>query len=414
MYSGLGKSLVLLFCLLSALFLASCGGIGSSPDASSSDAPTANQITVQNFGMHIHDPAGNWPAVPVGFARLWDSGVQWPQLEPSQGQWNFDRLDQQVASAESHSAAVIIVLALTPQWASARPSETCIYAPGNCAEPTNISDWQNYVTQVATRYKGRVHYYELWNEPSLPAYFTGSVQTMLQLSKAAYTTLKQIDPTITVLSPAAVVQKTGIAWLDQYLSIGGGDYADIIAHHFYQFPGPPEDLISYFSAVQTTLNTHGVQKPIWDTEMGWGPGQTFTSEQQMAAFVARTFLLHWGAGITHVAWYAWDDHNWASLRFTEADNVTPTSAGLAFQTMQQWGTGATSVTCSHDLALTYTCQLNIFDGSVRYAIWNPEQALSTPIPPNSKVSRAVRLNGDPAPITNGTIDVDTSPVLLTP
>jgi hypothetical protein len=365
--------------------------------------------------MHIRDPiAHGWPSVPVGFVRLWDSGVQWPQLEPSPGQWNFDLLDQQVALGESHSADVIIVLALTPQWASARPSETCNYAPGNCAEPINISDWQNYVTQVATRYKGRVHYYELWNEPSLPAYFTGSIQTMLQLSKTAYTTLKQIDPTITVLSPAAVVQTTGIAWLDQYLALGGGDYADIIAHHFYQFPGPPEDLVSYFAAVQNTLNIHGVKKPIWDTEMGWGPGQNFASEQEMAGFVARTFLLHWAAGITRVAWYAWDDHNWASLRFTETDGVTPTSAGRAFQTMQQWATGVTAVTCSHDFVQTFTCQLNQTDGSVRYAVWNRDQPLNVDVPANWQVSRAVRLNGDPATITNRTIDIGTSPVLLMP
>lgn len=365
--------------------------------------------------MHIHDPAANgWPVVPIGFFRLWDSGVQWPQLEPFRGQWNFDRLDQQIAMAESHGADPVIVLGLTPEWASARPAETCNYGPGNCAEPANISDWQDYVTQVATRYLGRVHYYELWNEPSLKAYYTGTVDTQLQLSKIAYTTLKQIDPTVTVLSPAPVVQKTGIAWLRDYLALGGGNYADVMAYHFYQFPGRPEDLVSYFSAVRGVLASYGVNKEIWDTEMGWGPGQNFSSEDQMAAFVSRAFLLHWDAGITHVAWYAWDDQVWATLRFTESDKATPTSAGLAFAQMQQWAAGLTAVRCASDSTQTWTCELDYSDGTVRYAVWNRDNSVTFPVPPEWRVSRFARLNGETFAITNGTLDIGTSPVLLMP
>jgi len=397
------------------LLLTSCGG-ESGPTQEAATRPTTVQISSRHFGMHIHDPAAHgWPVVPIGFWRLWDSGVQWPHLEPSPGEWNFDRLDQQIAMAETQGADPVIVLGLTPAWASARPRETCNYAPGNCAEPANISDWQNYVFQVATRYKGRVHYYELWNEPSLKSYYTGSVESLLQLSQVAYNTLKEIDPTVTVLSPAPVVQKTGIAWLKEYLALGGGNYADVIAYHFYQFPGSPEDLVTYFAGVKDVLNSHGVNKPIWDTEMGWGPGQEFSSEQHMAAFVARTFLLHWAAGITHVAWYAWDNQDWSSLRFTRSDKATPTRAGIAFAQMQQWAATLNAVRCTVDFADTWVCQLTQFDGTTRYAVWNPHESFSFSIPSSWRVTTVERVGGETSPINNnGTIEIGISPVLLVP
>jgi hypothetical protein len=402
-----------LLALVSALLLTNCGGMPGAQKFFSS-APVTVQVKAQDFGMHIHSPfLHGWPVVPIGFWRLWDSNVQWPQLEASPGKWDFSLLDREVTIARQQGAEPLIVFGLTPQWASARPTEPCNYGLGACAEPTNLSDWQDYINQVATRYKGRVHYYELWNEPDLKAYYTGTVESMLSLAKAAYTILKQVDPTVTVLSPAAVVQTTGTKWLTQYLAIGGGNYADIIAHHFYQFPGKPEKLVSYFADVQQVLASAGVNKPIWDTEMGWGPGSSFSSQQEMADFVARTFLLHWAFGISHVAWYAWDDHRWPTLILTEQDNSTPTAAGLAFAQMQDWGIGTTAASCTQDSNQNYACHLQRSDGSSRYAVWNPDSTGSFAVPSEWKVTRLVALSGRASAIINGQVEVGSSPVLLT-
>src|SRR5436309_10457792 len=60
------------------------------------------------FGMHIHgmtaprpglrspDP---WPDVPFGSWRLLAAYVDWPNLEPSKGEWQFTALDKMVAMA---------------------------------------------------------------------------------------------------------------------------------------------------------------------------------------------------------------------------------------------------------------------------------------------------------------------------
>ena len=60
---------------------------------------------------------------------------------------------------------LVLTLALSPTWASARPTEASPYFKGSAAEPGDIRQWEDYVRTVAERYKGRIMLYEIWNEP---------------------------------------------------------------------------------------------------------------------------------------------------------------------------------------------------------------------------------------------------------
>src|SRR5437899_7225230 len=131
---------------------------------------------------HLPQPTP-WPRVSFGSWRLWDAYVVWPNVEPQKGQWDFSHLDGYISLAESHSVEILLPLGLTPAWASSRPKEKSGYEPGNAAEPRNISDWSEYVREVATRYKGRIHAYEIWNEPNLSDFFSGRPDTMLELAR---------------------------------------------------------------------------------------------------------------------------------------------------------------------------------------------------------------------------------------
>ncbi len=172
--------------------------------------------------MHVHHAASgtSWPAVSFADWRLWDAGVTWPQLEPARGKWDFNLLDRYTQLAAERNVDILLTLGLTPAWASARPNEPSAYGKGNAAEPRQLADWEEYVRIVATRYKGVIHNYEIWNEPNVKGTFTGNPQAMVELSRAAYRVLKSVDPTITVVSPAATAGD-GAAWLDEYLHRGG-------------------------------------------------------------------------------------------------------------------------------------------------------------------------------------------------
>src|SRR5205085_6870107 len=93
---------------------------------------------------------------------------------------------------------------------------------------------------VALRYRGRITHYEIWNEPNLPRFFSGSAEEMLSLAREAHDILKQVDPANVVVSPSATSGEAGLAWLEAYLRAGGGAACDIVGFHFYTGGHPPE------------------------------------------------------------------------------------------------------------------------------------------------------------------------------
>src|SRR4028118_353033 len=125
-----------------------------------------------------------WPTIP--FKGWRNAYADWSIVEPNKGEWHFEYLDSDIALAQQHRVEMMLILKYTATWASARPTEPgCCYplpwtSKGNTAEPRNIEDWRNYIRTVATRYKGRVHYYELWNEPNVPRFYSGTVEQMVR------------------------------------------------------------------------------------------------------------------------------------------------------------------------------------------------------------------------------------------
>jgi hypothetical protein len=147
--------------------------------------------------------------------------------------------------------------------------EKSTYAPGFAAEPRDLEDWRTYVRTVARRYKGRIHAYEIWNEPNLKLFWTGTVDQMIALTAEASRIIRSIDPQALIVSPSAT-QDRGIPWLTEFLSKGGGTLVDVIGYHLYVAPQPPEATIALVSQVKQAMLAAGIaNKPIWNTEAGW-------------------------------------------------------------------------------------------------------------------------------------------------
>jgi len=382
--------------------------------------PAAPAVPATLFGLHIQraDSTTPWPTSSFGAWRLWDSHVAWPSLEPSQGQWYWGALDNDVALAQQHNVDVLLPLGLSPTWASARPTEGSAYQPGNAAEPANINDWTNYVRTVATRYKGKVHYYEIWNEPNLTVFYTGTVDTMVTLAQAAYTTLKQVDPTIQVVCPSTTENDT--TWIDSFWSKGGTAYTDIVGYHFYVWPDGPENMLAQINQVQQVMSSHGLSnKPLWDTEAGWqianstgGPvaGNGVLDDMTAAAFVARAYAVQWNAGVSRYFFYAWDDNQ---MGMTELDSTTVKPPGQALGVVYSWLSGASMGTCSTDGSGTWQCPITRSNGYAAWMLWNPNQTVNYPVPGNWGARTRRDLTGAKNTVTGqSTQSVGPSPILL--
>jgi hypothetical protein len=402
------------FCV--CLLLESCGGLGTQPNSASAPvSPTPQSLTGANadlFGMHIHRIGAGTPWPNVAFIpawRLWDAGVSWRELEPSRGIFTFTLLDQYVSTAEQHNTELLLTLAYTPQWASQRPFEASNGGPGASAPPANIADWNNFVTAIVTRYKGRITAYEILNEPNLPSYFTGAVADQFAMLQNAYQIIKQIDPAATVVGPGYM--GNGFLQLDQLLTMGGDQFMDVVAYHFYVFPGKPEAIQVLIDPVLNVLAKHNLTKPLWDTEIGFGPTQTFTDENQQAAYFARTILLHWRDHIARAYWYAWDNHLWAHLWMTEPDNVTLTKAGTAFSILSSWISAATLNGCSTDATTLNLCSATMPDGRLVHILWMTNGQTSFNPPSAWQATSIQDLGGTEKPLGSAIIATE-SPVFI--
>ena len=110
-----------------------------------------------------------WPTVPVG-ALGKGTGVTWIYIETSRGNYDWHNLDRWVELAErAVESRCSGVTAGVPPWAVADRSTCGPSYPGSRVQKctsmiTDIRDWDEFITALATRYKGKL-IYELWNEP---------------------------------------------------------------------------------------------------------------------------------------------------------------------------------------------------------------------------------------------------------
>jgi hypothetical protein len=375
-----------------ALFVFFCA-IATSESASF--AGPAQPVDAAFFGMHIHHAAEGteWPAVPFAGWRLWDAGVAWPQLESERGQWNFTLLDRYTQLAKEHNVEILLTLGLTPAWASSRPQEASAYQLGNAAEPQNLADWEAYVRTVATRYKGVIHNYEIWNEPNEKGTFTGSAKAMVELSRTAYRTLKSVDPSITVVSPSATADP-GVSWLTEFLRQGGCQHYDVIGYHFYVTPEAPEKMVSLIQRVQASLRKQRCNnKPLWNTESGWAKPKHFTSDEETAGYLTRSYLLNWLLGVKRLYWYAWDNHNWSTLDLTSSSEDKMTSAGAAYGVVHVWMLGAVLRSCDRQGSGVWICQLDR-DGTTSRIMWSEAGTNSFAVPASWGIRRVTTWTGE--------------------
>ncbi len=390
--------------------------------------PTGNPIPPKLFGMHIHHFATRtpWPGIKFGAIRLWDSYAAWPDVEPERGKWNFAGVDKYVAQAEQNGVEVMLPLALSPAWASSRPEEKSGYGPGNAAVPANLDDWRNYVRTVATRHKGRVHVYEIWNEPNLKDFYTGSTAQLVQLASLAYQTLKEIDPTNIICSPA-FTGASGLPFFDRYLQAGGGKYADVIGYHLYVNPAPPEEMAALIRQVEAIMSKNGVRnKELWDTETGWAiqntqsevkpsPGRGFNSIvlplDQASAYVARTYILSWAMEVSRLYWYAWDN---GVMGFTEKDGKTVKSPANAYAEVEKWLIGAVMLSCDSNADGTWVAELSRPGSYHGWIVWNPARTVNFTPPGSWKVKQVRDLAGKTERVhpDRPSISIGASPVLL--
>ena len=402
----------------SATFLT---GIGlASPAQAVPATPKGTVIPSSLFGMHVYNAeVGEWPTIGFGTLRLWDNKTSWANIERTQGVFDWTALDTAVATSKSHGVNdILMVLAGTPAWATDDPSPTALPQPGAAGMPRDIAWWDNWVTQVATRYKGKITAYQPWNEANLATFSTGSAQDMADLTKHAYDIIKRIDPNATVVAPSTGTRLGGPfqKFYPKYLAaLKAYNWpVDVWAAHTYPASlGTPVDRAALAKTWVNALNAAGApKKPLWDTENNFGlkgPGpqnpDVDLEGTKAADWVARTYLDALRLNISRVYWYRWEPYN--DLWGIQMYNNTP--GAVAYQTLQKWIVGATFNGCPTK-GTNVTC--NFTKGGKKFQVVYTDSGASRNIKLNGTYSQVCSLDGTCKPL--GAKRVTTAnPVLVT-
>jgi arabinogalactan endo-1,4-beta-galactosidase len=299
------------------------------PQAQISDVSGLSPYGVNTFLEQEVEPAKRERSLQM----IKDSGFTWVRQEfpwadieidgkgdytdrrnpPERSAW--DKYDNIVTLADKYDLQLIARLSSPPAWSHQGYKDLGQFGP-----PADFNDFTDYVRTVVTRYKGRIHYYQIWNEPNIyPEWGDQRVnpEDYTRLLCSAYQAAKAVDPNIVIISAALAptVEQDGrnlsdLIFLQRMYNAGAGKCFDVLAAQGYGlFSGPGDHRLSPLTtnvARHTLLrdimvHNGDANKSIWLSELNWDavpntPGTIedwgkygVVTEQDQARYVPQTY-----------------------------------------------------------------------------------------------------------------------------
>ncbi len=166
----------------------------------------------------------------------------WQDIEGSgKGQFDWSISDRVVDQVEKHGLKLLVRVS---------PSDKAFWAGD---PPENADDFAEFVGAMATRYRGRIHAYQVWNEPNLSREWGGKPVDpagYALLLKKTYAAIKAADPNAIVITagmaPTTADQADAMYdvkfYTQMYEAMGGNSdgYFDMLGIHAAGYALPPE------------------------------------------------------------------------------------------------------------------------------------------------------------------------------
>ena len=279
-------------------------------------------------GIVVPRPEAGWPT-GVQHLRIWDMGVTWRDVNPSMERWDWSRLDTIIAQANVAGVRnFTYTLGMTPQWAARDPNAHGApwIGPGSSSPPWDLGLWTEYVTLVATRYRGVIGSYQVWNEPQLKEFWSPDGYAVLaEMTRLAYRAVKSVDPGAKVIAAPVLPRASsgGMKRAKKYLSAlkSKGWPVDIWSAHFYpetdHTPGRWREYANEWTAALHALNAP--KKPRWVTETNFNIFGPVLDATTVDSYMKRVDRIADETHIHKVYWYCWNhsDPNLFGIRFAD-------------------------------------------------------------------------------------------------
>ena len=179
------------------------------------------------------DSPGGWEDAP----RQAFAGLPNMRVHPKPG--NFDTIDKRIDECAKYGVTLL---------AQFEGKDQCT---------------PDFVKEALTHFKGRIRFWEIWNEPN----FAIKPEDYVALLKELRAIIKAIDPQARVLAPA--VCGIQLPWYEAFYKAGGKDFCDILSIHDYEGHESidPVHWFWKYAALKKLMTAHGdADKPVWQTE----------------------------------------------------------------------------------------------------------------------------------------------------
>ena len=276
---------------------------------------------------------------------FWRDELPWSTVEPSKGTYYFP---------SSADAAVDYTLSI-----GLEPLFILDYGNDNYGSDVTTDEWLEgylgYVRAMVTHFKGRVMYYEVWNEwniglGGMDKKYRDMADVYAKLLVETYKVIKEIDPEVTVIG--GVVAGGEEEWTEKMLQYPGAiDSMDVFSYHEY----PDNDVREFVQQAETVrelLTKYGrPDLPMWVTETGFPThiGRASFSDETSAGNLVSLYT--WAIAnpdvIDMIFWY--DLHN---------DGVERENAEHNFGLLRNWNTEEENVPMAAKPSYVALCAMN--------------------------------------------------------
>ena len=240
--------------------------------------------------------------------------LRWSVVENKKGVWDFSALDSVMSHIPEH-VEILGTLMSVPSWANGTTNKK-VTGWSDSYPPRDLSDWSTYVTATVSHYKGRIRYWEIWNEENGVDFYHPhpDAAAYALLLKTAYLAAKRADPGCMVVlgglqmngvipNPWSAVKVSN--YLEDLYQAGARDFFDICNIHPYVLTKEgAAHMIDLTRDTRAVMARHGdSEKALWITEVGCG-ARSSQAEQDQARLLSDTFAFAAKeAGIQRVFWF---------------------------------------------------------------------------------------------------------------
>lgn len=253
-------------------------------------------------------------------ARLIRIAFAWNQIQPAPDTWDYSSTDAFLDAAQRHGVQVVAVLAFDNDAVeqSAIGSKRCPYIAAE-----DIPLFEEFVRRTVDRYRDRVYAWEIWNEPDIPLFWTGTMPEFYELARRAAETARKTYPGALILGTAmtsmfGLYSAPGIEGLHASRALENVDHPSM-----HTYVSDPRSYYGEFLRVKNAAAKYNHPGSIWITELGIPDGGVYPWRAKNDAsdeYVIKAYTTATSLGIDTLLWHCYENASLESLRAKPLDS----------------------------------------------------------------------------------------------